>query len=75
MSDAEKDQARKAMRETKDQWYVDNWCKYHDSKDMPVVNFRKRNILTRRYEPKHYWFPFPESIVYIYPEFKQNTGW
>ncbi|MBR2104551.1 MAG: RagB/SusD family nutrient uptake outer membrane protein [Bacteroidales bacterium] len=75
MSDAEKDQAREAKKKTKEQWYVDNWCKYHDSKDMPVVNFRKRNILTRRYEPKHYWFPFPESIVYLYPEFKQNTGW
>ncbi len=53
----------------------DDWYKTNDPRDAEVANFKRRDILTRRYEPKHYWFPFPESIVYLYPEFKQNTGW
>jgi hypothetical protein len=53
----------------------DDWYKSNDPREAKVANFRKKTILTRRFEPKHYWFPLPESQVYLYPEFKQNTGW
>ena len=40
-----------------------------------VANFREEKILQRYYEPKHYWFPLLDSEVYLYEDFKQNTGW
>ena len=52
---------------------------YDFSKDDPagaeVANFREVKILQRYYEPKHYWFPLLDSEVYLYDDFKQNTGW
>ncbi len=53
----------------------DDFYKKNDPRNAQVANFKKKELHTRRFEPKHYWFPFPESIVYLYPEFKQNPGW
>ncbi|MBO7567658.1 MAG: RagB/SusD family nutrient uptake outer membrane protein [Bacteroidales bacterium] len=53
----------------------EEFFKTHDPKDAEVANFRKKEILTRKLTAKHYWFPLPESQVYLYPEFEQNPGW
>ncbi len=53
----------------------DEWFKTNDPREAKVANFRHKDILTRNFGVKHYWFPFPESEVYLYPEFEQNPGW
>ena len=53
----------------------DEWFKSHDPKDAKVGNFHREDLITRRLESKHYWFPLPDKDTYIYPEFKQNPGW
>ena len=52
-----------------------DWYKKNDPKDAEVVGFRKEKILTRVFDTKHYWFPLPDSEVYLYEEFPQNPGW
>ena len=37
--------------------------------------FRKEKILERNFDTKHYWFPLPDSEVYLYEAFSQNPGW
>lgn len=49
--------------------------KTHDPREAKVANYRKEVILTRSFGTKHYWFPFLDDDVYLYPEFKQNPGW
>ncbi len=51
-------------------WYMEN-----DPRDAEVANWREEVILTRVYGAKHYWFPLPDSEVYLYEEFPQNPGW
>lgn len=53
----------------------EEFFKSHDPREAKVANFRRVPILTRKFDVKHYWFPFPESQVYLYPEFEQNPGW
>ena len=53
----------------------DDFFKTNDPREAEVANFRTRDILTRDFTPKHYWFPLPESQVYLYAEFEQNPGW
>ena len=52
---------------------------YDFTKNDPALaekaNFREEIILERSYTPKHYWFPLLDSEVYLYEDFKQNTGW
>lgn len=40
-----------------------------------VLNLSMTTIFERKYESKHYWFPFLLDDVNIYPEFQQNPGW
>lgn len=47
----------------------------NDPRDARVANYRKELILTREFDTKHYWFPLPDSDVYLYHEFSQNEGW
>ncbi len=47
----------------------------NDPKDAEVTGWSMKLIRKRAFSPKHYWFPLPESDVYLYPEFKQNEGW
>ncbi len=51
------------------------WFKSHDPKDAKVGNFHKEELITRRLESKHYWFPLPDKDTYLYEGFLQNPGW
>jgi hypothetical protein len=53
----------------------DSWFKDHDAKDAHVGNFHKEELITRRLESKHYWFPLPDKDTYLYAGFDQNPGW
>ena len=46
-----------------------------DPKENAVTNFREEVIITRKLEAKHYWLPFNNNDVMMYPEFGQNPGW
>ena len=54
---------------------ADSWFKDHDPKDAKVANFVKKELITRHFDSKHYWFPLPDKDTYLYPGFKQNPGW
>lgn len=51
------------------------WFKNYDPKDAEVGNFHKKELITRRLESKHYWFPLPDKETYLYMGFDQNPGW
>lgn len=51
------------------------WFKTNDPRDAQVANFREEVILERVFGTKHYWFPLPDSEVYLYGDFQQNPGW
>jgi hypothetical protein len=53
----------------------DTWFKDHDPKDAQIGNFHKEELITRRLESKHYWFPLPDKDIYLYEGFPQNPGW
>jgi starch-binding outer membrane protein, SusD/RagB family len=40
-----------------------------------VLNLRHNILVERSFGVRHYWFPFLQSDVNIYPELKQNPGW
>lgn len=46
-----------------------------DPKENAVNNFREEVIITRKLDAKHYWLPFNNDDVMMYPEFYQNPGW
>jgi hypothetical protein len=52
-----------------------DWFKTHDPKDAQIGNFHREELISRRLESKHYWFPFPDKDIYLYEGFKQNPGW
>jgi hypothetical protein len=52
-----------------------DWFKNHDPKDAKIGNFHKKELITRRLESKHYWFPLPDKDIYLYEGFPQNPGW
>ena len=52
-----------------------DWYKSNDPKDAQVVGLKKELIIERNYDTKHYWFPLPDSEVYLYEAFPQNPGW
>ena len=56
---------------------TDEWFTQNDPRNARVADWEsgKRLILTRPLGTKHYWFPFPDDEVYLYPEFPQNPGW
>lgn len=54
---------------------ADNWFVSHDPKDAKVGNFRRKELITRNLDSRHYWFPFPDKDTYLYKEFPQNPGW
>ena len=53
----------------------DEWFKDHDPKDAKIGNFHKKELITRSFESKHYWFPLPDKDTYLYEGFPQNPGW
>ncbi len=52
-----------------------DWYTTNDPRDAQVANFREEVILERVFGTKHYWFPLPDSEVYLYGGFYQNPGW
>lgn len=60
-------------------WYVAHLPKYKEKYaldfDKDHTYFNKRLFLTKPFEMKHYWLPFPVAQVNIYPGFYQNPGW
>ena len=54
---------------------TDAWFKDHDPKDAKVGNFHREDLISRRLESKHYWFPLPDKDIYLYEGFPQNSGW
>jgi len=62
-------------KDEKKRRYTWDWFKTHDPKDAKVANFHRKELITRRLESKHYWFPLPDKDTYIYADFKQNPGW
>ncbi|MDE5783419.1 MAG: RagB/SusD family nutrient uptake outer membrane protein [Prevotella sp.] len=53
----------------------DTWFTTHDPKDAQVGNFHKEELISRRLESKHYWFPLPDKDTYLYEGFPNNPGW
>ena len=53
----------------------DDWYKTNDPRDAEVVGLKKELIVERKFDTKHYWFPLPDSEVYLYEDFPQNPGW
>ena len=53
----------------------DDWYKTNDPKDAEVIGLQKALIVERAFDTKHYWFPLPDSEVYLYEDFPQNPGW
>jgi hypothetical protein len=60
-----------------DDWFFNKTSRepMHDPKDAKVGNFHKEELITRRLESKHYWFPLPDKDTYLYEGFDQNPGW
>lgn len=60
-----------------DDWYYNSKTHEpaHDPKDAHIGNFHKAELITRRLESKHYWFPLPDKDTYLYEGFAQNPGW
>jgi hypothetical protein len=56
---------------------ADSWFTSNDPANAQVGGWEEgyKVIVTRPLGVKHYWFPFPDSEVYLYPEFEQNPGW
>jgi hypothetical protein len=48
---------------------------YADPRNAKVNNFRESILLERQLVQRHYWFPFTQSDINMYGEFKQNPGW
>ncbi|PJJ83310.1 RagB/SusD family nutrient uptake outer membrane protein [Mucilaginibacter auburnensis] len=48
---------------------------YADPRNAKVNNFRETVLLERPLVQRHYWFPFQQSDINMYAEFKQNPGW
>ena len=46
-----------------------------DPKERKVLNFREVIVTQRKLTSKHYWLPFNNDDVMMYPEFYQNPGW
>lgn len=57
-------------RTENDKWYTTN-----DPKKAKVANFHREDLITRRLDSKHYWFPLPDEDTYLYNGFPQNPGW
>ena len=60
-------------------WYIAHLPEYREKYaldfDKNHTYFNRTLFITRVFDPKHYWLPFPTDQVNLYPEFKQNPGW
>lgn len=53
----------------------ESFFKNNDPRDARVSNWREKNIVTRVFGTKHYWFPLLDKDIYLYEDFPQNPGW
>lgn len=53
----------------------ESFFKNNDPRDAKVSNWREKNIVTRVFGTKHYWFPLLDKDIYLYEDFPQNPGW
>ena len=60
-----------------DDWFFNKTTREanHDPKDAKVAHFERKELISRRFESKHYWFPLPDKDTYLYKGFDQNPGW
>ena len=60
-------------------WYIAHEKEYKElyslDFDKEHTYFKKTLYQTKTFEMKHYWLPFDNSQVSVYPEFYQNPGW
>lgn len=60
-------------------WYIAHLARYKEKYvldyDKDHTYFTKKLFLTKVFEMKHYWMPFPTAQVNLYPGFYQNPGW
>lgn len=60
-------------------WYVAHLPQYKDKLaldfDKGHTFFNEFVLISTAFDLKHYWLPFSNSQVTLYPEFKQNPGW
>ena len=60
-------------------WYIAHLSEYKPvyslEFDQEYTYFNKVEILTRTFEQKHYWLPFPRTQTELYPTWPQNPGW
>lgn len=60
-------------------WYVSHLPQYREKYvlefDEDHTYFQKKLYNTIVFDQKHYWLPFPNDQVALYPEFEQNPGW
>jgi hypothetical protein len=60
-------------------WYIAHLPEYKPvyslEFDQGYTYFNKVEILTRTFEQKHYWLPFPRTQTELYPTWPQNPGW
>lgn len=53
----------------------ESFFKNNDPRDARVSNWREKNIVTRVFGTKHYWFPLLDKDIYLYEDFPQNPSW
>jgi len=49
--------------------------KKNDPRDAEVTGWSETVIVERKFDKKHYLFPFKDDDVYLYEGFTQNPGW
>ncbi len=49
--------------------------KKNDPRDAEVTGWSEEVIVERKFDKKHYLFPFKNDDVYLYEDFGQNPGW
>lgn len=60
-------------------WHVGHLPEYKEKYklefDADHTYFKKVLLETTVFEERHYWLPFPDEQIKLYPEWKQNPGW
>ena len=49
--------------------------RYANPREAKVLNLREEILVERKFDDRHYWFPFRREDVNMYKEFYQNPGW
>ena len=52
-----------------------SWYEENDPRDAEVRGWSEKEVVTRPFTERNYWFPFFKKDVSIYDGFDQNPGW